>query len=637
MCSSGYKVIGNKIRTCKNGSWNGKEPKCTGVVVAPTNVKLTITPSGLNVSWDPPCTGPPSTSYKITYMHISAGETHSMYQITRTVDDPTETSYTITDVLGDDVTHMVVVTAVSGDASATSELAYLYTSCSSPATNIKIEQGEESEGSVTLKWAPPPHRTKRGFHPPPDEYLVVYFSLDGRSSIGRAEGSETEYVLHLDAPIYVVALITHSSGTSYSACAYIPQKITLSYNDAECKDCSPSIINIKSDNETHINVSWEQCVGFPDTKYIVTALPISAGKVLSNAPPITQDLSPTATSTMFSNLTLAAGSTHIFVVTAVSGSEMVSSKPSQYSIAHKPPLPSPPTNVNAVQVTRRSANVSWTPQLEGTSTAICYVAIHPDAVKKLTLVDSSNTQTTLKMLREGQTYIVVVLTVRDNELVSQPSNAVLLNLDPDFPLCVTMKDYLPAITKVAPLDLTSLRLSWAHPCDGPPTTSYVIAMLPITIVDAVVTNQDATYTTVGNLATTAMIQQTRRPDTTYIFVVSAVSGNRYIPSEPKHLIPDGVADLLSPTIVSVDTLTPTSARVTWTPPEGVRPNIYSICFVPTNPGGEKILTAVAGTVKTHVLTGLDYESSYLVLVIASAETSAGTSDAVSFTLHEWDG
>ena len=68
------------------------------------------------------------TMYKVTHMYVFTGSSYSMNQ--RTVNDisPSTTSTVVEDISSPrGSTHIVVVTAVSGSISATSEIVYLQT------------------------------------------------------------------------------------------------------------------------------------------------------------------------------------------------------------------------------------------------------------------------------------------------------------------------------------------------------------------------------------------------------------------------------------------------------------------------------------------------------------------------------
>ena len=85
-----------------------------------------------------------------------------------------------------------------------------------------------------------------------------------------------------------------------------------------------------------------------------------------------------------------------------------------------------------------------------------------------------------------------------------------------------------------------------------------------------------------------------------------------------------------PTDVSVIRLTPTSAQITWTPPEGVTPAIYIICFVPIEADGVKEIEFPEGTEISYTENDLNDGTTYVVLVIARGRT-ASVADPVVFT------
>ena len=230
---------------------------------------------------------------------------------------------------------------------------------------------------------------------------------------------------------------------------------------------------------------------------------------------------------------------------------------------------------------------------------------------------------------------------------------ILLSTDPDFTLCHNPSSYQPTITNLTPT-LDKFYMSWNHPCDGPPTTNYIITMLFIS-TGSQFTNTQPIYTELPSSANSTVITDIQIDvGDVYIFVVTAVSGNTAKSSSPeKYKLSKQIMNNYSlliflicsfsqkddpsnrppPTDVIVTQLTSTSARVDWTPPQGDVPLAYNICFIPTLPGGQqKQLNGVPGTVDTHILTGLDSLTTYMVVVVASSDTTSCPSDPVNFTL-----
>ena len=85
-----------------------------------------------------------------------------------------------------------------------------------------------------------------------------------------------------------------------------------------------------------------------------------------------------------------------------------------------------------------------------------------------------------------------------------------------------------------------------------------------------------------------------------------------------------------PTDVSVIRLTPTSARISWTPPEGVLPVLYLVCFVPIETNGVKQLGFPKGVEISYTENKLNEGTTYVVLVIARGLTTS-VADPVVFT------
>ena len=95
-------------------------------VSPPVNVKLAQeSQTSLRVTWEHSCESPPDTHYSISYMFVQTGIAFSTRQDAITV-DRMDTSTTITglDLVPGSV-HIVVVSSISDDVSAASELVQL--------------------------------------------------------------------------------------------------------------------------------------------------------------------------------------------------------------------------------------------------------------------------------------------------------------------------------------------------------------------------------------------------------------------------------------------------------------------------------------------------------------------------------
>ena len=90
----------------------------------------------------------------------------------------------------------------------------------------------------------------------------------------------------------------------------------------------------------------------------------------------------------------------------------------------------------------------------------------------------------------------------------------------------------PSITDLFQKKLDSRTLTWTHPCDGPPTTHYVVTMLPVSTSKSF-TMQDPINVLLSPSNTSITFNDLKLESNNYVFVVTAVSGNVSLSSQPR--------------------------------------------------------------------------------------------------------
>ena len=91
---------------------------------------------------------------------------------------------------------------------------------------------------------------------------------------------------------------------------------------------------------------------------------------------------------------------------------------------------------------------------------------------------------------------------------------------------------LPSITKLFLEEENNLTLTWTHPCDGPPASNYVVTMF-LVITSGSFSMQDPSYVTLSPSTTSATFSNIDVEKNNYVFIVTAVSGNMSLSSQPK--------------------------------------------------------------------------------------------------------
>ena len=79
---------------------------------------------------------------------------------------------------------------------------------------------------------------------------------------------------------------------------------------------------------------------------------------------------------------------------------------------------------------------------------------------------------------------------------------------------------------------TGHNLVWTHPCDGSPTTHYVVTMLPVSTSRSFVMKKPS-HKTFSPSTTSTTFEDLDVENSNYVFVVTAVSGNVSVSSQPK--------------------------------------------------------------------------------------------------------
>ena len=201
---------------------------------------------------------------------------------------------------------------------------------------------------------------------------------------------------------------------------------------------------------------------------------------------------------------------------------------------------------------------------------------------------------------------------------------------------------------------TNVIIKWKHPCDRPPTSHYIITTIHLS-TGTRFTTRPATRTTLTADSTTTTVNDIGQVNgTVYIFVVTAVSGDTSLSSQPAQfkirtfkfiqlrLVYIHASDPLflfhstaysssisPPSDVSVTKLTSTSASISWTPPE-VLPSLYIIYCVPLETNEVKAVQPVGREQNSYTQSGLSEGSSYIIVVIARGATTTAA-DPVVFT------
>jgi hypothetical protein len=244
-------------------------------------------------------------------------------------------------------------------------------------------------------------------------------------------------------------------------------------------------------------------------------------------------------------------------------------------------------------------------------------------------VPRENTSTTIEnlSLTVGNVYIVVVTSVFNN--VSTASKQVPIEIDTGTPTCQCP----PVITKVLEESDTNINITWTHPCDKPPTTRYIVTTLPLS-TGIFFTTQPASHVRLPPESTSTTISDIAQvAGNTYIFVVTAVSGDVSQSSQPAQFKIPNPSIIPPPTDVFVTKLTSTSARVNWTPPQGVTPPVpYLIYFVPIETNGAllQLLGFAQSTKISYTENQLIEGTTYIILVIARGATTSAA-DPLIFT------
>ncbi|CAI7993219.1 CUB and sushi domain-containing protein 2 [Geodia barretti] len=211
-CNDGYVLEGDSRRVCQaTGAWTGEEPQCVEGPPSITNVTTDSTTS-LSVLWAHSVAGQPTCYYLITYICLANGS-NSVYHEKRTLTVPAgNTSVVLSDVeLPPGSVHVVVVTAVSGDVSRSSELKYIDISSAVTPALVTVVWNSQTQTSATLEWP-------RGFC---WDYVVICYSLSGKDQILVSLFSRA--VLNdLYQETYIAVVICSSFRDGYTVDTYAP-------------------------------------------------------------------------------------------------------------------------------------------------------------------------------------------------------------------------------------------------------------------------------------------------------------------------------------------------------------------------------------------------------------------------------
>jgi hypothetical protein len=294
----------------------------------------------------------------------------------------------------------------------------------------------------------------------------------------------------------------------------------------------------------------------------------------------------------------------------------------------------PPRNVILSQESSSSLQVTWDHPCDGPPAIhylITYICIQLGAAfstnKEQSLsVPRENTSTIIENfpLTVGNIYIVVVTSVFNN--VSTASEQVSIHIH--VPKCSCP----PVITDIVEESDTNINITWTHPCDKPPTTRYIVTTQLIS-TGLFFTTQPASHVRLPPESTSTTISDIAQvAGNTYIFVVTAVSGDVSQSSQPAQFKIPNPSIIPPPTDVFVTKLTSTSARVNWTPPQGVTPVLYFIYFIPieTNRATPQLLGFAQRTEISYTENRLMEGTTYIILVIARGATTSAA-DPLIFT------